>query len=170
MAISLTLNIDAMASALDKASVKTLEAKGVQDGLMFEFITQDDDRVRPSHAALHGTVWRADDPNAPAPPLDFGCRCRVSYLAKTDTPAAEVLPETTEEPAPAAEHYSDWLDDNVAGWEKALASAKGKPPADWPSAIVVALGKLHPDATLTELRQWADLVIKARMRPIGGAP
>ena len=32
-----------------------------------------DDRVRPSHAALHGTVWRLDDPRAPIPPMDFGC-------------------------------------------------------------------------------------------------
>jgi len=32
-----------------------------------------DAHVRPSHRALHGTVWRLDDPSAPIPPVDFGC-------------------------------------------------------------------------------------------------
>jgi hypothetical protein len=39
----------------------------------YEYLTQDDDKVRPSHAALHGTVWHAGDPNAPMPPIDYGC-------------------------------------------------------------------------------------------------
>lgn len=32
-----------------------------------------DERVRPHHAALHGTTWRLDDMSAPIAPLDFGC-------------------------------------------------------------------------------------------------
>lgn len=49
--------------------------QGAFDGedVWVEFLTVGDNHVRPAHAALHGTVWRCDDPAAPAPPLDYGC-------------------------------------------------------------------------------------------------
>lgn len=43
----------------------------------WEYVTVGDDRVRDSHAALHGKVWRANDPEALAhyPPNGYQCRC-----------------------------------------------------------------------------------------------
>ena len=54
---------------------QTALARGALDPreVWYEFVTLEDDRVRPSHRALHGTVWKAGDPNAPVPPLDYGC-------------------------------------------------------------------------------------------------
>ena len=38
--------------------------------------------VRPSHAALHGLIFKADDPfwDAHTPPWDYGCRCTFRAL------------------------------------------------------------------------------------------
>lgn len=66
------------------------------------FITKLDEKVRPSHAALHGTVWDADDPNAPVPPLGYGCRCKLEFRAKTDKIAAKTgLPKPIQNPPEA---------------------------------------------------------------------
>ena len=45
-----------------------------------------DGRTRPAHAALHGKVWRHDDPiwKVIWPPNGWGCRCRVTALTKTE--------------------------------------------------------------------------------------
>lgn len=45
--------------------------------LVLVFVTREDRRVRPEHAALHGRVWELDDHSAPVPPLAYGCRCEV---------------------------------------------------------------------------------------------
>ena len=45
-----------------------------------------DGRTRPAHAALHGKVWRHDDPiwKVIWPPNGWGCRCRVTALTKPE--------------------------------------------------------------------------------------
>lgn len=88
-----------------------------------------DDHVRPAHAALHGTIWRLDDPAAPIPPIGYGCRCGMRLCAAPATGAAQVLPVAVGEPeddsmAPA-ERY---LDNHAPEWkEVALAAAKAAP-------------------------------------------
>ena len=49
-----------------------------------QYITKDDGRVRPAHAALHGKVFRFDDPfwDHFYPPNGFRCRCRVKALSE----------------------------------------------------------------------------------------
>lgn len=89
-----------------------------------------DERVRPEHACLHGTVWRLDDPGAPIPPLSFGCRCAMRYVAKPSTPAARVLDE-----APAAPETSQkaparrYLEEHAPEWQQVAKAAADAPPA-----------------------------------------
>ncbi len=88
-----------------------------------------DDRVRPSHAALHGKIFALDDPALPVPPLDFGCRCAISYLAVEDTGAEDALPNSTsEEPTTVAAANTEYLDDNVTDWGKVADAAKSAAP------------------------------------------
>lgn len=48
------------------------------------YVTAGDASVRDSHAAMHGTVWEADDPvwNVWYPPNGHGCRCHVRSYTK----------------------------------------------------------------------------------------
>lgn len=49
------------------------------------YVTAGDANVRDTHAAMHGTVWAADDPiwDVWYPPNGYGCRCHVrSYTAR----------------------------------------------------------------------------------------
>ena len=86
-------------AALDQDDRDALTA-GAFDGddVWFMFRTQDDDRVRPEHEALDGTVWRVGDPAAPVPPLDYGCRCFMEYVARPGSEAAAVLPAADKAP------------------------------------------------------------------------
>jgi len=51
-----------------------------------------DGRTRPEHAALHGRVWRYDDPvwQVIWPPNGWGCRCRVQALTEAQFKALGV--------------------------------------------------------------------------------
>lgn len=70
--------------------------------IQVRFVTQNDERVRPSHAALHNTVWDADDPLRPVPPLDFGCRCEEEFFAKDKKAAKRTGLEVTPKNQPQA--------------------------------------------------------------------
>lgn len=89
-----------------------------------------DDHVRPEHAALHATVWRLDDPGAPIPPLSYGCRCAMRYVAKPNTTAARVLEE-----APAAPEVDQkaptrrYLEEHAPEWQQVAEAAAEAPPA-----------------------------------------
>lgn len=110
-----------------------------------------DDKVRPSHAALHGTVWRLDDPRAPIPPMDYGCRCSLIHVAapgKAGAIARKLLPE-----APAAPEstpglpFRDWLNDNAKGWEQvAKAMERGNPAEATAKGFLKARELGIPDA------------------------
>lgn len=91
-----------------------------------------DDRVRPSHAALHGTVWRLDDPRAPIPPLDYGCRCSLVHCAAPGTAAAKVLPDVAPSPpvtSPAVP-FRDWLDEHAPAWKQVQSVMEQGDPAE----------------------------------------
>lgn len=51
----------------------------------WQYVATMDSKTRPSHAALHGTVLRKDDPfwNTNYPPNGWGCRCRVRGLSQS---------------------------------------------------------------------------------------
>lgn len=111
------ITLSELADALTPGNARALKG-GALDGeqVWFTYRTQQDDHVRPSHAALNGTVWRVGDPNAPIPPIDFGCRCFSSFCAKPGSPAAKILPTAQAEPTTQAEVWSAYLDENVEGW------------------------------------------------------
>jgi SPP1 gp7 family putative phage head morphogenesis protein len=50
----------------------------------WQYVAVMDSRTRPSHAALNGVVYRADDPiwRSIYPPNGFNCRCRVRALSQ----------------------------------------------------------------------------------------
>lgn len=51
-----------------------------------KYVTVGDDRVRPSHAKLDGTIRRVDDPfwDTHFPPWEYNCRCTVQRLESVD--------------------------------------------------------------------------------------
>lgn len=55
----------------------------------WQYVAVMDSRTRPSHAALHGRVFRYDDPfwSYFYPPNGFRCRCRVRALSQRDVEA-----------------------------------------------------------------------------------
>lgn len=68
----------------------------------FVYVTMADERVRPEHAALHGTVWSGDDRNAPIPPLGYNCRCKAEWRRKGKTDTIPASPKNPPEPGEEA--------------------------------------------------------------------
>lgn len=52
----------------------------------WQYVAVMDSKTRPSHAALHGKIFRFDDPfwNSHFPPCGFNCRCGVRALRERD--------------------------------------------------------------------------------------
>lgn len=52
----------------------------------WQYMTIGDERTRPSHKAMHGKVFKADDPiwSSMYPPNGWGCRCFVRNLSKRE--------------------------------------------------------------------------------------
>jgi SPP1 gp7 family putative phage head morphogenesis protein len=83
-----------------------------------QYVTVGDDRVRPEHAALDGTIKPQDDPwwKTHYPPLGFGCRCLVVSVSR-DELVAEGLDVTDD--AEIADRY-----------QQLLPGGSGMPPVD----------------------------------------
>jgi hypothetical protein len=113
-----------------------------------------DDRVRASHAAFHGQIFRLAD--APVPPLDYGCRCAIRYVAKPDTKAAEVLDETaSEDPTTPIEATEAWLEEFVPQWRTLSRSAAA---ATKKEAITSATLKAK-ELGISDPRMIAEMVV-----------
>lgn len=124
------------------------------DEVWFVYRTQHDDRVRPSHAALDGSVWRVDDPQAPTPPIDYGCRCFIEYVSAPSAAKdpARLPPAPDEaEPRPLADVYADHLDENVKGWREVAAKAAEHPAPIRLAFIAAALRGQFVKADATDL-------------------
>lgn len=67
---------------------------------MLKYITQQDDRVRASHAAMDGTTLPIDDPfwDEFYPPNGWNCRCTVQQVAEQDAVQPDRLPTDEETP------------------------------------------------------------------------
>lgn len=117
-----------------------------------------DDRVRPEHAALHAQIFRIDDPLAPVPPLDWGCRCAMKYCGSPDSVAADVLGSVAEtEPTTIKEAYSTWLDKNADGWEEIGSAIMKLPPADRAGKAYLMVKELE----ISNPRNVANMIVSA---------
>ncbi len=158
MGISISFNVAELKAALSDKQLSSI-ANGGLDGreVWYEYLTQDDNRVRPSHAALHGTRWKADDPDAPTPPLDYGCRCFIRYIAKPNTDAAQILPEAAGELSTRTDAYSQYLTDHLDDWKRIYKAAQGMPPLKKYQFLLVELADegLSP----TDCREYASMLL-----------
>lgn len=60
------------------------QMENVDEQPYWRYVSVNDSRTRASHLALHGKIYRADDPiwQTMYPPNDWGCRCRVEALSE----------------------------------------------------------------------------------------
>ncbi len=124
MGIKISFNVKELEDALTKGESDSIANGGLDgDQVWYEYLTQEDDRVRPSHEALHGTLWRVDDSMAPTPPIDWGCRCFIRYVAAPKSLAAKVLPEASGKLSDRIIAYAIYLNSHIDGWEKISSEA-----------------------------------------------
>lgn len=64
-----------------------------------QYLAVMDSRTRPSHSALHGRVFRLEDPawNVIAPPNGYNCRCRARNFSQDELDARDLKVETQAE-------------------------------------------------------------------------
>ncbi len=67
-----------------KQQIELAKADGAGSRPYWQYIAVRDSRTRPTHSALHGRVWSADDPIWASlyPPNGWNCRCRVRALSE----------------------------------------------------------------------------------------
>lgn len=74
-------------SAFGAARYRELTDPAVQGGFPYwRYVAILDSHTRPSHRALHGKIWRQDDPiwRRIYPPWDFNCRCAVQPVSAAE--------------------------------------------------------------------------------------
>lgn len=167
-------------AALDARDAGALATGALDPGeVWFEFVTQEDDKVRPGHAALHGTVWRVGDPAAPVPPIDYGCRCGMRYVAPPGGRAEKYLPKAPTTPKTHAEVLAAYLADRLgmtpAGVQAAARSLEGVTLADRLGAATLRmqawLRKMGEPDNLTQARPLARMVLAIQQpRPADAEP
>jgi len=158
--IDLTITTADLQAALSVEEAAGLD-RGVLDGseVWYEFLTQKDDRVRPTHRALHGSIWRVGDPDAPVPPIDYGCRCFMRYVAKPGTRAAKILPVASTNPTTKEAVWKRYLQAEVKGWQPAMKAMVDADPETQLEAAVKVLVRSNPGMTLSEARLNAKMIL-----------
>lgn len=160
LVLSLIVGELAGAVALTEDQTDGLARGGLDpDQVYFEYVTQHDSRVRPSHAALDGSVWKLGDPFAPVPPLDYGCRCSLKYCGKPGTTAARILPEAKALPTTRAAVYAKHLDEVLPDWRELAGPLAKTPSADRLGALTLVIKA--KGSTLTDARDLAMMIIEA---------
>jgi uncharacterized protein with gpF-like domain len=162
--ISLAVTIGDVAGAIELTLPQeaALSTGGLDESqVYYEYVTQHDTHVRPSHAALNGTVWKLGDAFAPVPPLDYGCRCYLSYRGKPGTIAARLLPEAASEPTTKSAAYATHLDKEVRGWREIAKDTAKLGASERTSAIVSALR----DRGIADARDLSMMIIEASREP-----
>lgn len=158
--ISLSVIVGDVAGAIDLTSdqAEALATGGLPgDDVWYEYVTQHDSHVRPSHAALDGTTWKVGDPFAPVPPTDWGCRCAMSYCGRPGSVAARVLPEAKNAPTTRAAAYAAHLDREVPEWRTIAEETAKLGLADRTGAIVLRLKSMNA----ADARDVAMMIIEA---------
>lgn len=113
-----------------------------------------DSHVRPSHAAFHGRIFKLSE--APVPPLDYGCRCAIHFVAAPGSAAEDLLEDVADEkPTTPAVATAQWLDANVDEWRKVAKSVKSVGPKD---ALQEAYNAAK-DFDIPQARSIADMII-----------
>lgn len=137
MGIVVSFSVGDLLKSLSKEETADI-ANGGLDGseVWYRYKTMLDDKVRPSHAALENTLWRADDPDAPTPPLAEGCRCFIEYCAAPDSIASGVLPEADGPLSNRNQSFSNWLDVNVDDWKSIAKTARSYTSVNRLQAII----------------------------------
>jgi hypothetical protein len=121
-----------------------------------------DERVRDSHKALHGTIWRLDDPLAPVPPIGYGCRCGMRYCGAPGSVASVVLgAESPAPPTTVPQAFSEWLTPRIPSWQKYADMAQKLPPADRLGAVYLGL---KSDGVSGDLRELARMIVSAGVK------
>ncbi len=161
MAIKLSFDLAELKAALTAKELESISEGGL-DGAetWYEYLTQEDDRVRPSHAALHGTRWRADDPEAPTPPLDWGCRCFIRYIAAPGSNAAEILPEALGGLSSRSAAYEQYLDDHLDNWKSIYKAASGMPSTKKYQFLVESL--TDEGMSASDAREFASMILAVK--------
>ncbi len=91
--------------------------ENVKNRPYWQYVAVMDSRTRPAHAALHGKVFRYDDPfwKTFYPPNGFQCRCRVRTYSETDIEERNITVESGK--------------DNIVWEEKPAGGGYTKPTA-----------------------------------------
>lgn len=155
---------------LGKEDKKTLEKGALSEDVWVQFIcstengydpeSEPDDRVRPSHAAFHGKVFRMQD--APVPPLDYGCRCAIRYVAAPDTPATKLVRVADDEPTTTTEATEDWLKDNVDVYDTLKRAAAAASKNDMLSVVTIKAKELGVEDPRSIATMVVDVVLGKR--------
>ncbi|WP_418648883.1 PBECR2 nuclease fold domain-containing protein [Thauera butanivorans] len=74
------------------------QRENVEDRPYWEYVAVMDGRTRPSHAAMHGRVFRHDDPiwHTHYAPNGFNCRCRIRARTEAEVRAAGLAVSSSE--------------------------------------------------------------------------
>lgn len=158
------ISIDFGSISLSKEEKGELEDGVLGDDVYVQFLcstdngydpnSPPDDRVRPSHAAFHGRIFKLAD--APVPPLDYGCRCAVRYVAAPKSAAAKVIPAAaSSEPTTAAAATEAWLEENVPELDTLKRSAAAATSRDALSTVTAKAKKLG----VADPRMIAQMII-----------